>query len=702
MPSKPGSKNSDQNNALFIDDFFKKDMLFGAICRAPVPRGSIKGIVVPDFIEKEFTVCRYETIPGDKEISFYGSRIPVLLHSEIRYLGEPFFLLAGPDEHLVNDAVNHVDIRYERGDSFYFSPGSPEVPESQVMLEKRYEQGNVEKTLNRAHQVVEGSYFTGTQHPRYSDPQGAFVIPGKDAITVYSPTQWPFHVRSSVAGVLGIPEDSVIVKVPRISTHLDGKIWYPSLIASHAALLARQSNKAVRIIVPPADDLIYGPRRAPVLIKHSTGIDKNGSILAMDIGITVDAGAYPILSEEMLLRIMSCSIGPYPCDHVRILGRVIRTNNPPSGTFTGFGLSQAFFALEMHANRLAELSDNEPYSWKRSQVLKRMLKHEHTGKSRKKESFVRTMDDAVKQSDFLRKHSAYEMMKKRREEIHKEETVLRGIGLSYCYQLGGLLMHGEDPDTYSISIRLDDNERLHIYTSGIPGSKGTEMLWKHTAGSILAIEPENIIIEEIDSSRVPDSGPSILSHNIFIIARLIERACQGIQKKRFRSPLPIELQRSIRSSSQNDFNVADLFSSPFPVTWASSVLELEVNPYSYEIKIRGIWISVDCGEVINPQAAESTIESGVLHSLEWLEYAQKTKKSTAGYSPFITLPYQVRVPPVFVSFLEQDRKNPPSGVGELASSLVPAAYSTALAQATGYYIDTIPFEPDKIFGYTEG
>jgi len=649
---------------LFIDDITEKDMLHACVIRSASAAGEIVDIHIPEEVRKQFILVTASDIPAKKTVSFFNDTIPVLAEKEVRYQGEPILILAGTEEEEVLEAAREIHIEYQET-----SQSAEKSEEEHLVFEKKSATGKPDAAFKAAARIVEGNYRTGIQRPGYSDPQGAVVKPGKKTVTVHSSTQWPFHVRDSVAQSLGRDAVSVVVSVPGVSPHLDGKIWFPSLVAVHAAVTAVKANKPVRLIIPREDDFFYGPRRAPVFIQHKTGLDEEGNITVMDIQVILDVGAYPVLAEEMLDRIINSISGPYATKALRIHGKIITSNNPPAGTFTGFGLNQCFFALETHANRLAEVGGNGPIEWRFANFRKKGISADQ---------LVPIIADVASRSDFDRKFAAYKMLKKQKEDNVEERESLRGIGFSLGYQLSGLLHQEDEATAYSIVLRLDDNEKLHLLTSAIPGSKGTREFWKEIAGSILGIDTENVIVEAINSSLVPDSGPSILSHNVSVIPRLIERACQGIQKRRFRSPLPIEVKRTIKPAGSE---------SGHPSSWGGAVVELDVHPHSYEVGLRGIWITIDCGRVINRESAVATIESGVLHSLEWLG---------AGLSG---LPV---VPRIFIEFVDSGKKNPPAGIGELAASMIPAAYSSALSQAAGYYIDSIPLQPEKIFGYKEG
>jgi CO/xanthine dehydrogenase Mo-binding subunit len=118
-------------------------------------------------------------------------------------------------------------------------------------------------------------------------------------------------------------------------------------------LLALKAQRPVKLIYDRAEDMVATTKRHPSLVRHRTGLRRDGRIVAMDIDVLLDGGAYCTLSPVVLSRGVLHSTGPYRCPHVRIRGRVMRTNTPPNGAFRGFGAPQTQFAIEVHMDRIA-------------------------------------------------------------------------------------------------------------------------------------------------------------------------------------------------------------------------------------------------------------------------------------------------------------------------------------------------------------
>ena len=64
------------------------------------------------------------------------------------------------------------------------------------------------------------------------------------------------------------------------------------MIAGHAALLALKSGRPVKIIYDRVEDMVATTKRHPSIVRHRTGVTRDGRLVAMDIDVMLDGGAY--------------------------------------------------------------------------------------------------------------------------------------------------------------------------------------------------------------------------------------------------------------------------------------------------------------------------------------------------------------------------------------------------------------------------
>ena len=255
-----------------------------------------------------------------------------------------------------------MQIEYRPATPVYDAESSPTVFK-RIAIDK----GRVEEGFAAADAIVEGEYRMGHQEQLYIEPNGVVAVPGPGgAITVYGSLQCPYYVHRALAVLLGLPDDKVRVIQTETGGGFGGKEEYPSMIAGHAALLARKAGRPVKLVYDRVEDMVATTKRHPAVIRHRTGVTRDGRLTAMDIDVVLDGGAYATLSAVVLSRGVIHASGPYRCDHIRIRGRAAMTNTPPNGAFRGFGAPQTQFAVEVHMDRIAEALGLDPVRCARS------------------------------------------------------------------------------------------------------------------------------------------------------------------------------------------------------------------------------------------------------------------------------------------------------------------------------------------------
>jgi hypothetical protein len=135
--------------------------------------------------------------------------------------------------------------------------------------------------LSQADVVVEGEYRTGAQEQLYLEPQGIVALPQDGGITIYGSLQCPYYVHAALRALLALPAERVRVIQMETGGGFGGKEEYPSIIAGHAALLALKSGRPVKLVYDRAEDMAATTKRHPALIRHRTGVARDGRLTAV-------------------------------------------------------------------------------------------------------------------------------------------------------------------------------------------------------------------------------------------------------------------------------------------------------------------------------------------------------------------------------------------------------------------------------------
>jgi CO/xanthine dehydrogenase Mo-binding subunit len=691
----------------FLEDIYPQNLLYGITIRSPIANGHLKMIHFPD-LPDNYTVITARNIPGENRLE--DTSIPILADSKLSYIGEPVAILLGQEKTKLEELANQCKVVFEE-EKPEFNAITPAAVVREIQI------GSCESVYDRPEKILAGTYITGIQDHWYAEPAGAVTYYDKKeketklkkaekTLIVKTATQWPYHVKRSVARALGIDQSGVCVETTSLSLHMDGKLMFTSLVACHCALGTFLTNMPVRLILNREEDFLYSPKRCKANIDLVTTIDDKGNITAAEADIVVNLGAHGVNGEEILDQVCLGVIGYNNVENFKITARAYVSNIPPQGPFSGFGLAQGFFAMQRHLAQIADTVQANPLEWRKTHYNPTMVLP--SGISPKNHTSVDKLVSAVtNNSDYNRKWASYELLKQSRREktlAYEKGENLRGIGLTVGFQGNGLLYHGEDKGIYSVEVTLTKDGILEIKTSITSSEEDYVKIWAKIALDVLSIETEKI---RLISQQSPDGGPSCASRNITALTKLVEKCCQTIRKQRFHEPLPITVRRSLKpqygSLWQNRFlprEGKNMDISGFSkLGMAACVVEVSIDLVECIPQIRGIWLAIDGGKIISENRARRNITRGATQALGWafsenIEYSEGALPK-AKYDKFV-ISSCLDIPVLGVEFMSSGSSET-KGIGELPFTCIPAAFLQAVSQAMDHCYKNIPLRRKEIW-----
>ncbi|MCK5673427.1 MAG: xanthine dehydrogenase family protein, partial [Spirochaetales bacterium] len=596
---------------LFLDDINSKKMIFAHLIRSTIPKGTISSIKIPK-LPKGYISLTGEDIPGNNLISVFSEDMPLLCNKTVQYEGEPILVICGPVENKVTNICNNTIIEY---DTDYSLLGFENYHESQVSGIKKFTKGSVDSKFKGNSSIIEGEYKTSVQFLPLPYPMGAIAKYKNNKLEITTASQWPFHVQKTVSDVCGIPKKEIKVNIEPYHHTYDEKLIIPSIYSAIAALLAVKSGKQVRIVENPFQVIQFSIKRPQIRIQRKSALNSAGKIIAEDIKIDVDTGAYPLFTDEILSQLILGAASIYSVSNLRIKAKSITTSSPPMNVFKGCGIGMGVFSAETQYSRIAAFRQINPIEIRQEHLPKTNQKLP-SGGILKQISQKDLLNKVSEISDFNRKYSAYEVLKKRTKSKFEQQEILKGIGIAIGYAGNGFTRKRENREAYSMEVRLDQNDKLSISSSSNGSTPGN--IWKETAGRILGLDSESIEIVRGDTTILPNSGPSFLSNDLSIMTNLVERCCLGIKKHRFQKPLPIIEKRSFKSPGKDVWDADKLKGMPFnALSWGAAVVEIEVDPVFLRPVIKGVWTIFDIGRIHDLEAARSAGEAEIYESLNW-------------------------------------------------------------------------------------
>lgn len=673
--------------AKYADDLVFPGMLHGRTIRSTIPRGRIKSIKLA-FDTTGFTIVDARDIPGRNVVDLIEQDQPFLAERDIRHVAEPILLLAHENLERLNAA--RVDVEYEELEPLFDAETSDGILKA-IDINK----GDVDAAMASADVIVEGTYRTGHQEHVYIEPNGVIAIPENGGVAVFGSMQCPFYVIKALKAMLGAHAEIRVVQT-ETGGGFGGKEEYPSMIAGHAALLALKSGRPVKIVYDRLEDMVATTKRHPSIVRHRTGVMRDGRIVAMDVDVLLDGGAYVTLSPVVLSRGCIHAAGPYRCENTRIRGRAVATNTPPNGAFRGFGAPQTEFAIEVQMDRIAATLGMDEVALREMNAL-RPGDSTATGQIlREDTSALAVLDEAVRRSDFRRKRDEY-------------RGTNRAIGLALFFHGAGFTGSGERHLNSRARLDLTENG-VRIAVGSTEIGQGTRTMHAQIVADALNIPYENIEVAQPDTSVVADSGPTVASRTCMVVGKILEE-CATTMRDTLGSLTPREY-----FAQHGSFSVERKYEPPGWIEWddhtyrgdayatygwGCDVAELEIDPDTFEVKPIRLTAVQEFGRPIHPALARGQIEGGSAQGLGYALLERVVMRDGAmanGQLTNYTIPTTLDTPDIDVVMLENPYPGGPfgaKGLGELPMDGPAPAVVNALRNF-GLDVREIPATPEHL------
>lgn len=705
--------------ARYVDDIAVDGVLYGATVRSDVPHGVLRAIERdPAFDWTDVTLATAADIPGKNVIALIEDDQPALVPvgSRIRHPDEPVALVCAPTRKKAAAAARHVRLEIEP------LPAVFSVDDSlakKVLLFgddnvfKRFEVhkgDDIEAALAAADIIIEGTYRTGAQEQMYIEPQGVIAIPGEGGIHIIGSLQCPYYVHKAMVELLGLPGDNVVVEQSVTGGGFGGKEEYPSMIAAHAAILCLAAGAPVKLIYDRDEDIGATTKRHPSVTRHRMGIMRDGRIVAQDVDVILDGGAYVTLSPVVLSRGVLHAAGPYRCPNVRIIGRAVATNTPPHGAFRGFGAPQTTFAYERQIQKAARALGMDPLAFRKRNML------------------VPGDDTATQQvlTDSVGSEAVTAAAERAaRTPLAASDTqVRRGRGIAFYFHGAGFTGSGERRLAGRAQVALLPGGTFEVRSSSTDIGQGTLTIFSQIAAAALGVDVDSVHVPEPRTDDVPDSGPTVASRTCMVVGGLVERAARKLKMRietwardHGMGHAPFADGAAAMAEALGEVTDEAQYAPPpgvewddetytgaaYPVFgWAACLVDVAVDVDTYEVAIERCVHAVDVGKAIHPVIVKGQIEGGTLQALGWATLENVVYRDGRVMNRRMTdciVPTFADAPEIETVLVEEPYAFGPhgaKGVGEIPMDGPAAAVANAIEDALDVAFDELPVMPERI------
>ena len=678
------SRKKIKGEAKYISDWKFKNLLFAKTVRSIKAKAKILSIELPK-IPAGFYVIDKNDVPGVNRMHTVVSDHPIFAEDDVQYIGQPILIVVGPDREIIYSIASQIKIQYQEERTLFSLEEAEE--RSTVFTDYHYKKGKPEKAFQHAKLLIEDEFSTGYQEHVYLEPQGIAAEFKEGTLFVYGSMQCPFYVKNALLDTMNLPDNKIRVIQTVTGGAFGGKEEFPSLTACHVAIAAHKTHHPVMMIYDRSEDILCSTKRHPSKVRYKAAIDENDQVIALDIDVILNAGAYNGLSPVVLQRGIFSATNVYNIPHLNVRGRNFMTNSVPSGAYRGFGAPQTIFSIEMLFYNIAVKLGIDPLEYKMRHLLKKNDPTCTGGQIHEEVKLPEIIKKVIGKSDYYNKL--------------KTNKKYHGIGISLF--LHGCGFTGKGESVISGKIILNKNKDIvTLKVSSVEMGQGAETSLRKIVAYTLEIPIENVVCEKVDTGLIPDSGPTVASRTTMIVGGLLRQTALEM-KERWNKAEILDVSKSYKHPDYLHWDDNKFHGDAYPVySWGANVAEVEIDPITYELTIKKIDAVYDVGVPIDERTLKGQIEGGIAQGIGWatievmeLENGKLKQSNLTDYK----VPTSMDVPEINCCFISNPYEFGPFGAkcaGELPFVGAPPAVAEAVANALKKPINHLPITPERL------
>lgn len=624
----------------------------------------------------------------------------------VRFAGDKIALVVAEDEAIAEAACRLIRIDYEDlpvldDPLTAMQPGAPLLhpqTRSNIFFEDHIRKGDVEAAFEKADVIVTTEYRTPAQEHAFLQPEaGVSYVDDGGRVHVITSGQWAHNDQNQIAHALQIPLENVQVSYAAIGGAFGGKEDISVQIAlALAALHLHRAGHArpVKIVWNREESFIAHHKRHPFIIRAKWGAEETGRLTAAQIDIIADGGAYASSSAAVLGSAATLAAGPYFIPNVKIDACAVYTNHIPSGAFRGFGSPQVTFAAEMQIDKLAEKLGLDPVEMRMRNVI-------HEGE-------LSAVDSPLPQGISIEKVIRACATKAGWRETDTGWQRPKGgpdkqVGLGFS---AGFKCFGIPPDTCWATVEMYGAEAVDkavVRFAGADMGQGAQTVYAQFAASALHIPLDKVEIINADTDQTGDAGSASASRLTFMSGNAILAAVNLAQAAWDKEERPAIGRVQYHSPEIPNRTGSGQPAHPnFGYGYTAEAVKVRIDEVTGKIELLEVICADDVGKAINPIQVKGQIEGATIQGagyalMEDLKYEQcrlRTRSLTTYMIPTIMdIPEKMET-----LILEEADPNGPygaRGMGEMPLVTFAPALASAVHDACGLWIDSLPITPER-------
>jgi CO/xanthine dehydrogenase Mo-binding subunit len=671
--------------------------------------------VVAIYTAKDVPVNEYGLIMPDQPV-LCGPGSPKPFSDRVRFVGDQIALIIAESEAIATRARALIEVEFEdlpvidnvndamKPDAVLLHPDKG----SNEFCHFRIRSGDMETAFASSDVIIERTYHTPVQEHAFLQPEaGIGYLDEEGRITVVVGGQWTHEDQEQIAHALGLPLEKVRVIYPAIGGAFGGREDMSVQIVLGLAVMRLNEagiQRPVKITWTREESILGHHKRHAYEIDAKWGATKEGKILAAEIEIRADGGAYVYTSTKVLANAVLLATGPYEIPNIKVDGYAIYTNNIPGGAFRGFGGPQAIFEAEMQATLLAEALDMDAVEFRMRNLYKEGSLMSVRSVIPEGVSIRNVVAKCAKESGWSETPTGW----KKAFIAASESTNLnikKGRGFACGYKNVGF-SYGA-PENCNARIELygsNEIEKAVLYHAGAEVGQGAHTIFAQFTAESLGVPIERVELVLSDTGSSENSGSVSASRMTFMAGNAIKGAAREALLKWRAEERPAIASYTYRPPATTPFDPETGKCMPnFAYGYVAEAVEVEVNMETGEIKLTNVVCADDVGNAINPSQVEGQIEGAVVQATGYAlleNFIQKKGYVKTSLLSNYLIPTVLDIPDKVNSIIVEnpDPLGPygARGMGEMPYLPFVPAVMDAVHDATGMWFHDFPLTPERV------
>ena len=665
------------------------------------------------FTAKDVPVNEYGLILNDQPVLCGpGSSKP---HAErVRFVGDQLAVVVAESEEIAAEATKLIEVEFEdlpiiTDPEQAMQEGALRLHpdrENNILHHNRIRKGDVEAGFAEAAVVIETEYRTPAQEHAFLQPEaGLAYIDDEGRVTVEVAGQWVHEDQGQIAHALDLPVDKVRVKYPAIGGAFGGREdMSVQIVLALAAwrLHARGIDRPIKIIWSREESIFGHNKRHPFVIRAKWGATAEGKLLAAEVRLIQDGGAYAYTSIKVLGNATLMCTGPYLIPNVKVDAYSVYTNHIPGGAFRGFGGPQAAFAAEMQIEKLAEALELDPVELRARNVIKEGDLLSVESPLPEGVTMDRVIESCAEGAGWTRTSGNWEA-----PEIEQpdEPHLRRGIGFACGFKNVGFSFGYPEECWATVELHgRAEIEEVVLRHAGADVGQGAHTVLVQMAAEAAGVPLSKVRLDPSDTATSENSGSASASRMTFMAGHAIRGAVEAAMVKWQEEDRPAIAKYQYRPPPTTSYDSETGQSEPnFAYGYVAEAATVEVDTEIGAVRILDVVCADDVGRVINPQGVRGQIEGAIVQAAGYAileDFKQEGGEVQTGRLSTYLIPgiwdIPERVHPIILEYEDPGGPWGVRGMAEMPFIPLTPAVTAAIHNALGIWYDEFPLTPERV------